>query len=42
MTNRLAAIRRQFRAIVLDVLRDATASDDEYRTEVRALIGVDV
>ena len=42
VTNRLAAIRRQFRAIVLDVLRDATASDNEYRAEVRALIGVDV
>ena len=42
VTNRLAAIRRQFRAIVLDVLRDATASDDEYRAEVRALLGVDV
>jgi RNA polymerase sigma factor (sigma-70 family) len=42
VTNRLAAIRRQFRAIVLDVLRDATASDNEYRTEVRALVGVDV
>jgi len=42
VTNRLAAIRKQFRAIVLDVLRDATASDHEYRTEVRALLGVDV
>jgi RNA polymerase sigma factor (sigma-70 family) len=42
VTNRLAAIRRNFRAIVLDVLRDATASEHEYRTEVRALLGVDV
>jgi RNA polymerase sigma factor (sigma-70 family) len=42
VTNRLAAQRRRFREIVLDVLRDATASEREFRTEVRALLGVDV
>jgi RNA polymerase sigma factor (sigma-70 family) len=42
VTNRLAAIRRHFRAIVLEVLRDATASDHEYRNEVRSLLGVEV
>lgn len=42
VTNRLAAMRRRFREIVLDVLHDATASDGEYRREVRALLGVDV
>jgi RNA polymerase sigma-70 factor (ECF subfamily) len=42
VTNRLAAIRRRFREIVLDVLRDATASERELRTEVRALLGVDL
>ena len=41
VTNWLAATRRRFRGIVLDVLREATASDAEYRNEVRALLGVD-
>lgn len=41
VTNRLAAMRRRFREHVLDVLRDATASDREFRNEVRALLGVD-
>ena len=41
VTNGLAAMRRRFRAIVLDVLREATASEAEYRAEVRALLGVD-
>lgn len=41
VTNRLAAMRRRFRELVLEVLRDATASDAEYRREVRALLGVD-
>jgi RNA polymerase sigma factor (sigma-70 family) len=41
VTNRLAAVRRRFREIVLDVLRDATASDREFRAEVRSLLGVD-
>jgi len=42
VTNRLAATRRRFRELVLEVLRDATASEHEFRTEVRALLGVDV
>ncbi len=42
VTNRLAAMRRRFREIVLEVLRDATASDAEFRNEVRSLLGVDV
>jgi len=41
VTNALAAMRRRFRAIVLDVLREATASEAEYRAEVRSLLGVD-
>jgi RNA polymerase sigma factor (sigma-70 family) len=41
VTNRLAAMRRKFREHVLDVLRDATASEREFRSEVRALLGVD-
>lgn len=41
VTNRLAAMRRRFRQLVLDLLREATASDREYRDEVRALFGGD-
>ena len=40
VTNRLAAVRRKFREIVLDTLREATASEDEFRTEARALLGI--
>jgi RNA polymerase sigma factor (sigma-70 family) len=42
VTNYLAAARRQFRAIVLDRLRELTATDDEFREEARRLLGVDV
>jgi RNA polymerase sigma factor (sigma-70 family) len=42
VTNRLAATRRRFRELVLDVLRDATASDEEFRREVRSLLGVEL
>lgn len=42
VTNRLAAIRRQFRLIVLEVLREATATDHEFRAEARALLGVEL
>jgi RNA polymerase sigma factor (sigma-70 family) len=42
VTNRLAAIRRRFRIVVLEVLRDVTASDREFRNEARALLGVEV
>jgi RNA polymerase sigma factor (sigma-70 family) len=41
VTNRLAATRRRFRAIVLDTLREVTASDREYQLEARALLGID-
>jgi DNA-directed RNA polymerase specialized sigma24 family protein len=41
VTNRLAAARRLFRESVLEILRDATASDSEYRAEVRALLGAE-
>jgi DNA-directed RNA polymerase specialized sigma24 family protein len=39
VTNYLAAVRRQFRALVLDRLRATTGSDDEFRAEARALLG---
>lgn len=42
VTNWLAAIRREFRAIVLETLRELCADEDEFRAEARALLGVDV
>ncbi len=41
VTNHLAWARRQFREAVLEALRDATASDEEFRAEARLLLGVD-
>jgi RNA polymerase sigma factor (sigma-70 family) len=40
VTNYLAAARRDFRQIVLDKLREITATEDEYRQEVRILLGI--
>lgn len=42
VTNYLAAARRQFRAFVLDRLRELTATDEEFRDEAKRLLGVDV
>lgn len=42
VTNYLAAARRDFRRIVLDKLRELTASDEEFQNEARSLLGVDV
>ena len=39
VTNRLAATRRDFRAHVLRLLREACASDEEYECEARAIFG---
>jgi RNA polymerase sigma factor (sigma-70 family) len=41
VTNHLAAMRRQFRTLVLEALRAQCASDGEFRAEARALLGVD-
>jgi RNA polymerase sigma factor (sigma-70 family) len=41
VTNYLAAARREFRRILLDKLRELTATEDEFRREARALLGVD-
>lgn len=41
VTNHLAAMRRQFRAILLDLVAEMTASEREYRAEVRALLGTE-
>lgn len=42
VTNYLAFARRQFRACVLDQLREMTATDEEYRREAQALLGVEI
>lgn len=39
VTNHLAAMRREFRAIVLERLRDLTGSEEEWETEARRLLG---
>src|SRR5271170_4583875 len=39
VTNYLASARRQFRQCVLDQLRDMTASEEEFQSEARALLG---
>ena len=41
VTNYLALARREFRRIVLEKLRELTATDEEFRGEARALLGVD-
>jgi len=38
VTNELAAARREFRRLVLDVLREQCASDDEFHAEARAFM----
>ncbi|HEX9186071.1 MAG TPA: sigma-70 family RNA polymerase sigma factor [Vicinamibacteria bacterium] len=42
VTNHLHWARRELRAAVLAKLRETTASDEEYRSEARALLGVAV
>jgi RNA polymerase sigma factor (sigma-70 family) len=41
VTNHLAAARREFRRIVLERLRELTASEDEWRSEARAVLGIE-
>ena len=41
VTNFLAYARREFRCIVLEKLRALTASEDEFRREARAVLGVE-
>jgi RNA polymerase sigma factor (sigma-70 family) len=40
VTNHLAAMRRRFREIVLEALREVTATEEEFRAEARSLLGV--
>jgi len=42
VTNYLAFGRREFRRIVLEKLRELTASDEEFRREARTLLGADL
>jgi RNA polymerase sigma factor (sigma-70 family) len=39
VTNRLFAVRRQFRDILIETLRDVCGSEAEYREEARKLLG---
>ena len=39
VTNHLASARRDFRRITLELLRETTASEDEFRREARSLLG---
>lgn len=41
VTNYLAWTRREFRRIVLERIRELTATEREYRAEARAVLGVD-
>jgi RNA polymerase sigma factor (sigma-70 family) len=42
VNNYLAAARRDFRRIVLEKLREITATEDEFQNEARSLLGVEV
>lgn len=42
ITNYLAYARREFRRIVLEKLREMTATDEEFYREARAVLGVDM
>lgn len=41
VTNHLAAMRRRFRLLVLERLRELSGSDAEFRAEARDLLGID-
>lgn len=42
VTNHLASARREFRRIVLDELRNLTATQEEFRQEARDLLGLEM
>lgn len=42
VTNYLHAARKRFRSVALDVLRDLTANDEEFKAEARELFGAEV
>ena len=42
MTNYLAFARREFRQSVLDELHKMTATEEEFRQEAHALLGIKI
>ena len=42
VTNSLHAARREFRAVALDLLRELTASEEEFQWEARAVFGIEI
>lgn len=40
-TNYLAAMRRRLRQLVLERIRETTATSDEFRTDVRSVLGIE-
>jgi|SRR5687768_2483235 len=42
VTNYLAAARRDFRRVVLEKLREITATEEEFQNEARSLLGVEM
>jgi DNA-directed RNA polymerase specialized sigma24 family protein len=42
VNNYLAAVRRDFRKMLLEKLREITATEEEFRREARALVGVEI
>jgi RNA polymerase sigma factor (sigma-70 family) len=42
VTNHLAAMRRALRQVVLERIRETTATEREYKSEVRAVLGIAV
>jgi len=42
ITNYLADARKQFRRIVLETLQEATTTEEEFRSEVRSLLGIEI
>ena len=42
VTNHLAAMRRALRQLLLERIRETTATEREYKSEVRAVLGIEV
>jgi hypothetical protein len=40
VTDYLALVRREFRRLVLDKLREPAATEEEFQQEARAVLGV--
>jgi hypothetical protein len=41
VTNYLAWSRREFRRLLLEKLREITATEEEFRAEARAVLGIE-